>query len=190
MSAQQWDALCVWAAGWCDLGPERMEGSAPREWEAAMRFFSDRMIEGHRTRRTDPLLYEFAGLALFGRLMALALDPVPLKRHAEGKASWEAANVKGTFPAWEDLSEASRAYWVHPKGPMRTAERRRRIAQWNGLAHRAAGWVGADVHGYLSADDLRAFARGTVSHGPEYEGALGGIGLFAKLMAIAMGGST
>ena len=74
MSAAQWEALCVRASGWCDLGPEREEGSAPRDWEQAMDFFARRV----RQEAIYPSLWDFAGLALFARLMSIAtaqIDP-------------------------------------------------------------------------------------------------------------------
>lgn len=64
-----WEALCVKAAAWCAFGPARMEGSEPTEWSQAMAYYTQRRFaEG-------PLvdsIHEFAGLALFARLMAIA----------------------------------------------------------------------------------------------------------------------
>jgi hypothetical protein len=64
----EWEALCVKASAWCAFGPERANGSAPDEWSSAMRYYTQRRFQ------EGPLIdsiHEFAGLALFARLMAI-----------------------------------------------------------------------------------------------------------------------
>lgn len=63
-----WEALCIKAAAWCAFGPARMEGSEPSEWSQAMAYYQQRRFaEGPIVDS----IHEFAGLALFARLMAI-----------------------------------------------------------------------------------------------------------------------
>lgn len=68
-TSRSWEALCVRAAAWCDIGPERSEGSTPRVWVQAMAFFANRKDE------TSPSEWGLVGFALFARLMAIVSRP-------------------------------------------------------------------------------------------------------------------
>ena len=68
-NSAEWEALCVNAAAWCGEGPDRDNGSEPAEWALAMEFFRRNSLR----RSTSMTAPEFAGLALFCRLMAIVM---------------------------------------------------------------------------------------------------------------------
>lgn len=71
MSAEQWEGLAEIAGGWAAIGPRKNLGVEPPQ---ALEFLRWRGDEGLSRRDVDGM---FAGLALFARLMAVAMRSAP-----------------------------------------------------------------------------------------------------------------